>query len=92
MAGHRSARAQQPAQWEVRQQRRRARMAVRLAEAATPSARIGAVADHLRAALADLPALVAERIAAQAIETLTAGVEQAYREEARAAAARSRAR
>ena len=92
MAGHRSPGTQQPAPYEVRQQRRRARMAVRLAAAATPSARIGAVADHLRAALADLPGPVAERIAAQAIETLTAGVEQAYREEARAATARSRPR
>jgi hypothetical protein len=67
-------------------------MAVRLAEAGTPSARIGAVADHLRAALADLPGPAAERIAAQAIETLSAGVEQAYREEARAAGSRARPR
>lgn len=90
MAGHRSAQPARPAQWEVRQQRRRARMAVRLAEAATPAQRIGAVADHLRAALADLPGPTAERIAAQAIESLTAGVEQAYREKARAATTRRR--
>ncbi|SNY72751.1 hypothetical protein [Paractinoplanes atraurantiacus] len=92
MAGHRSVKAAQPAQYEVRQQRRRARMAVRLAEATTPSARIGAVADHLRAALADLPGPAAEQIAALAIETLNAAVEQAYREEARVAAARTRPR
>ncbi len=88
MAGHRSGQEQTPPQHEVRQQRRRERMAVRMAAAATPSERIGAGADHLRAALAYTPGPVAETIAARVVQVLMDAVEQAYREESRAAAAR----
>lgn len=87
MAGHRS-RSEGPPQHEVRQRRRRTRMARRMATAATPSQRIAAVADHLRAALPYLPPATAEAIAAQAIARLQEAIEQAYREEARAARTR----
>ncbi|MFC4066771.1 hypothetical protein [Actinoplanes subglobosus] len=91
MAGHRSSRPEQtPRQYEARQQRRRARMAQRMGAASTPSQRIAAAADHLRAALPHLPAPAAESIAASVVATLLEAVEQAYREEARAATARTR--
>ncbi len=74
----------QPKRADVRQARRRERMAQRLAAAATPSERIGAAADHLRAALAHVPPAKAEQISEEIVRALLAATERAYREEARA--------
>lgn len=83
MAGHRNSNEERPAQYEVRQQRRRARVAQLLAAASTPSRRVGVVADHLRAALAYVPPAMAEQIASQVITALNEAIEQAYRIEAK---------
>lgn len=63
-------------------------MAQRMAAAGTPSLRVAVAADHLRAVLAHLPGPAAEGLAARVVATLLEAVEQAYREEARAARTR----
>jgi hypothetical protein len=78
MAGHSRNNEDRPAQYAVRQQRRRVRVAQLLAAAGTPSRRVGVVADHLRAALAYVPPAMAEQIASQVIAVLNQAVEQAY--------------
>lgn len=66
---------------DLRQARRRERMAERMAQAATPGARVGVAAEHLRAVLAHLPEQRAAQFADQVVRDLLAVIEQAYQEE-----------
>ncbi|KWX10260.1 hypothetical protein TR74_04660, partial [Carbonactinospora thermoautotrophica] len=59
-----------PTQAQRRAERRRARLAERMAAASTPQDRIAAAAEHLRGVVKTAPAHVAERAAAQAVQVL----------------------
>lgn len=82
MAGRRRE-AGRPTQARSRHERRRARLVTRLAAAATPSLRVAAAADYLRAALGDMPPARAQQVGAEAVEVLVGLVDQAVKEEAR---------
>lgn len=83
MAGRRQTGPGQPKSYEARQAARRRRMAHKLAEADTPSRQIGAVADHLRAAIQYVPPATAARIAQQVIGEIRRAIALVEQEEAR---------
>lgn len=83
MAGRRAAGPGQPKPHEVRQAARAKRNGAKLAAADSPAKQIGAVVDHLRAALFYVPPAVAERIAADVITELRRAIARTEREEAR---------
>jgi hypothetical protein len=73
-----------PTAMQSRQGRQRAMFTARMARASTPSERVGVAAGFMRAVLvraaATSPA-AAERVAAQVVAQLLAGVDELYREE-----------
>lgn len=82
MADRRPGRGE-PKRHEIRQHKRRQRIAHRMATADSPERRVGVASDHLRAALKYVPPAAAEQIATDAVNALNQAVERAYREEAR---------
>ncbi|KWX04623.1 hypothetical protein TH66_00230 [Carbonactinospora thermoautotrophica] len=70
MAGYRIKRGAGPTRAQLRAERRRARLAERMAAARTPSERIAAAAEHLRGVVTTVSAPAAERAADQAVQVL----------------------
>lgn len=73
MAGHRAGR---PTKATLRAARRRARLTVRLAQAATPEQRLTVAADYLRGALRRAPANTVEQTTTQAVAALVSLADQ----------------